>query len=112
MGRRKDSRKSRNKYNSSVLMSAGSVSSSHHNKGSLMTWLRESQPLSQELVTLAIEWLRANVPSPRSRQTWAQSLMVYPPWVNVSMLQNKELSDWIRSRVISLAEHPHWKAEY
>nr|WPO01588.1 sigma-1-small protein [Mammalian orthoreovirus] len=112
MGRHGRSRKSRNRLNNLVLMSAGSVSSLRHNKESLMMWLRESQPLKQDMVILAIEFLQTSDLSPHSQRVWAQSMRVYPPWVSESMLQNNELRSWIQSRLISLEEHPYWKEMY
>nr|WND64011.1 sigma-1s protein [Mammalian orthoreovirus] len=109
MGRRGTLRKSRNRLNNLSVMSLGSVTGSIRNNELSLNSLRSYQPLSLELTMSAIELLQTSGLSPNCQETWAQSLIVLPPWVEDSMMQNKDLHDWIQSQTISLAEHPLWK---
>nr|WNB06505.1 sigma-1S [Mammalian orthoreovirus] len=109
MAERKKSRKSRNRYNNCVMTSMGSITNCLRSKENSLALLREWQPLSQDLVRLAIELLTTSGLSYNYQETWAQSITVYPHWVTKSMLQNKDLADWLLGRTISLAEHRLWK---
>nr|QSR83634.1 sigma 1s viral dissemination protein [Mammalian orthoreovirus] len=109
MAERKKSKKSRNRYNNCVMTSMGSITNCLRSRENSLALLREYQPLSQDLVHLAIELLTMSGLSHNCQETWAQSIVVYPHWVTESMLQNKELASWLLERTISLAEHQLWK---
>nr|AXQ05115.1 sigma 1s [Mammalian orthoreovirus] len=110
MGRStKNSRKSRNKSRSTLLISGIPILGLMGSEDRLMASVIASQPLNADWVRWMVDlWLsRTNLRSYLTQL--AKTLKTYPLWVTDSMLSNQELTTWIHSRLISLDEHPLWR---
>nr|P07938.1 RecName: Full=Protein sigma-1-small; Short=Sigma1s; AltName: Full=Sigma-s; AltName: Full=Sigma1NS; AltName: Full=Sigma1bNS; AltName: Full=p14 [Mammalian orthoreovirus 1 Lang]AAA47277.1 nonstructural protein sigma-ibNS [Mammalian orthoreovirus 1]AAA66878.1 unknown protein [Mammalian orthoreovirus 1] len=105
----KKSRKSRNKSRSTLMISGLPILNSTDLEDRLLTSAIASQPLSQDWVRWIIDLWVSRVRSRNYLTQVARTLRAYPHWVTESMLSNHELTVWIRSRLISLDEHPLWR---